>query len=864
MKSLLTGKTTLIIVLLFNCFITAQQQDTTKDLPRLREKPVQYRRGIELSENYQSYGQKYLGKNLDEEKRKLFPLVSTGVWTELNPKVPRVDYLGINFVNKDLPTGQAGTGWAVGDLGALIKSTDGGTSWTVSETNTTTPILKVRSYDGQIVIASGFGGLILRSTDGGETFTQVTSNVTGDLWGLQMINDTLGWACGNANSLIKTADGGQTWQNIETPGYTSDYWWIDFMNENYGFIAANGKVLRTTDGGTNWEIIQAGDAYPLFSIDVIDSLHIAAAGYGGTSYPAKNIYSSDGGNTWVTGGMMTTSEVNCIKYISIDTGYVVMSNIGIWKTTNRGQNWTITGGIGEYELQYIEEGRTGYNTGTGLKLWKAEGSYDVWKRMIINDNFADVFFTSEMTGYIAGGTWIGGPVYKTTDGGESWSGIPNFPINLFTTTLACLTFTDSLTGFVGGAPSRILKTTDAGVTWNLINRTGLSDTIGQIRKIFFINPTTGWAVTSRGGILKTTDGGDNWFAQLNAPLSIGFSSIYFVDSLYGWTANGNARPFKTKDGGQNWIEQLNINIGQSRDVFFIDYQNGFLLESNKLYKTTDGGVIWVQNQNLTGFSIAKLSTYKDSTIFIIGYKTYRSTDGGENWFEFTELNGVRITGLNLLNSGSGYAVGELGLIMKYYDSTYVPVELISFYSETINNKVILSWLTASEINNKGFEVEKSESDSQVWQRIGFVHGNGTTTEEHSYTFVDFTNEPGYYFYRLKQVDYDGSFEYSKIVCVIIERPSVFLLLQNYPNPFNPISTIKYDLPASLNPFKGGTLVNLVIYDILGRRVKVLVNEIQQAGRYEVQFDASNLSSGVYIYQLITEKYLSSKKMILLR
>ncbi len=288
----------LIALLLFPFLNYAQPQEQQSlnftDADSSKEKPVQYRRGIELSNNYQSYEEKYFGKNLNEEKRRLFPLQSTGVWTELNPKVPRVDYLGIQFVNKD-------TGWAVGDLGTLIKSTDGGNSWTVSETNTTTPILKVRSFDGQVVIASGFGGKILRSTDGGETFTQVTSGVTGDLWGLQMINDTLGWACGNANSLTKTTDGGLTWQRIFTPGYTSDYWWMDFMNESYGFIAANGKVLRTVDGGQNWEIIQAGDSYPLFSIDVIDSLHIAAGGYGGTGYTAKNVYSSDGGNTWING-----------------------------------------------------------------------------------------------------------------------------------------------------------------------------------------------------------------------------------------------------------------------------------------------------------------------------------------------------------------------------------------------------------------------------------------------------------------------------------------------------------------------------------------------------------------------------------
>ena len=277
----------LLALLLFLSLSYAQQLNPeylyNTDADTTKEKQVQYRRGIVLNENYISYDDKYAGKNLNEEKRRLFPLESTGVWTELNPKVPRVDYLGIQFVNKD-------SGWAVGDLGALIKSTDGGNNWTLSETNTTTPLLKVRSYNGQILIASGFNGLILRSTDDGETFTQVTSNVTGDLWGLQMLNDTLGWACGNANSLTKTTDGGQTWQRIFTPGYTADYWWIDFLNESYGLIAANGKVLRTIDGGLNWEIIQAGDSQPLFSIDVIDSLHIAAAGYGGTGYPAKNIY----------------------------------------------------------------------------------------------------------------------------------------------------------------------------------------------------------------------------------------------------------------------------------------------------------------------------------------------------------------------------------------------------------------------------------------------------------------------------------------------------------------------------------------------------------------------------------------------
>lgn len=489
----------LLSLLIFNSSLliatqaAAPTSDYTQQTDTNKTKPVQIRRGIELKEGYQSYEQFYAGKDMAEEKRSHFPLSGTGMWTELNPKVPRVDYLGIHFVNAD-------TGWAVGDLGTLIKTTDGGSSWTVSQTNTATPILKVRSYNGQIVVASGFDGLILRSTYGGETFEQVTSNVTGDLWGLQMLNDTLGWACGNANSLVKTTDGGISWQRIFTPGYTSDYWWIDFLNESYGFIAANGKVLRTTDGGENWEIIQAGDSQPLFTIDIIDSLHIAAGGYGGTGYPAKNIYSSDGGYTWINGGQTTTHEINCIKYIDTDTGYIVMSEIGIYKTTNKGQNWQFIPGIegvGEYELALLPE-MIGYSAGTNLKIFKTENGYDYWKRLIINDNFSDVFFLNEQKGFAISSYGLSNSsgLYKTEDGGINWERIAGAPDGVD------LLFLDNLKGFIAGTPFRIWKTTDSGNSWYITNLSGLTDTLGIINKIFFINTTIGWAVSDRGGILK--------------------------------------------------------------------------------------------------------------------------------------------------------------------------------------------------------------------------------------------------------------------------------------------------------------------------------------------------------------------------
>jgi len=506
-------------------FITAATQaQVVENRETDSTKYTQYRRGVELNENMQSYEDKYRGKNLDEEKRKLFPLNSgMAVWTELNPKVPRVDYLGIQFVNPD-------TGWTVGDLGAVIKTTNGGNNWEVAETNTTTPVLKINSFNGQVVIASGLSGLILRSTDGGKTFNQITSGVTGDLWGLQMINDTLGWACGNGNSLIRTIDGGLSWQIQTIPGYNSDLWWIDFQDEIYGFICGNaGQLFKTTDGGSNWQIIQTSVNTPLFSLDLIDSLHIAASGYGG-----NHVYSSDGGIIWQKTPMyqLPNEDLNCVKYLDADTGYVLTLWTGMWKTTDRGGSWQAAANTGEYEIQFFPEELVGYSAGTGLRILKAEGDFNIWRKVIINDNFSDVFFTSELKGFVLSGGY-GGKLLVTTNGGINWENVPGAPIYGG----GDLHFLDSLTGFIARSP--IYKTTDGGENWYETNLIGAN---GNVQKVFFISSTTGWAITGEE-ILKTTDSGENWFVQLEI-LSGGFTSIYFVDSLYGWASALGKRPFK--------------------------------------------------------------------------------------------------------------------------------------------------------------------------------------------------------------------------------------------------------------------------------------------------------------------------------
>lgn len=188
----------------------------------------------------------------------------------------------------------------------------------------------------------------------------------------------------------------------------------------------------------------------------------------------------------------------------------------------------------------------------------------------------------------------------------------------------------------------------------------------------------------------------------------------------------------------------------------------------------------------------------------------------------------------------------------------VPVELTAFTAEAASEGVILKWTTATELNNHGFEIEKS-SDGVEFFTIAFVPGAGTTTEATEYSYTDDVDYKGgeTFYYRLKQVDLDGRINYSSIVEVVFDVPKDFVLHQNYPNPFNPSTTIKYAVPKA-------SFVTIKIYDLTGQEVASLVNEVKEAGTYEIKFDAKNLASGVYLYRMISDNFSAVKKLNVLK
>ena len=206
-------------------------------------------------------------------------------------------------------------------------------------------------------------------------------------------------------------------------------------------------------------------------------------------------------------------------------------------------------------------------------------------------------------------------------------------------------------------------------------------------------------------------------------------------------------------------------------------------------------------------------------------------------------------------------IGQLHVFVDYID--IVPVELTSFTATVLDEAVRLNWSTATEINNQGFDVQRKSNSEGVWEKIGFVPGFGTTTEPRTYSFTDETVTTGTFSYRLKQLDYDGTFEYSDEIIVELDfNPSDYSLSQNFPNPFNPNTTVQFQVPKPSD-------VNIKIYDMLGQEIRILFAGQVASGKYTVEWDGLNdsgarMSSGNYIYTMIAGDFVETKQMILLK
>ncbi len=323
----------------------------------------------------------------------------------------------------------------------------------------------------------------------------------------------------------------------------------------------------------------------------------------------------------------------------------------------------------------------------------------------------------------------------------------------------------------------------------------------------------------------------------------------------------------TSTSGLGSLVQLEAAFGDYNNDGWLDlYTSGSASNGNKLFLNNGiTGKHWIQI-DLSGIASNKSGVGAQIDVIAGSLKMMREINTGVGYRSQNQLRAH--FGLDVNTNVDSIIVrwpsGTVDVltnvspdqIITIAEGETVPVELISFNFSVSGNNVLLSWQTATETNNLGFAIERS-GDNINYLEIGTVPGFGSSTECKSYSYTDKLVNCGTYYYRLKQIDYDGSFEYSKIIKVETELPTKFSLAQNYPNPFNPNTTIKFTLPEK-------EFVTLKIYDLLGNEVIVLLNEEKTAGNHSVKFDASNLASGTYFYKLQTGSFVGTKKMILLK
>jgi hypothetical protein len=347
--------------------------------------------------------------------------------------------------------------------------------------------------------------------------------------------------------------------------------------------------------------------------------------------------------------------------------------------------------------------------------------------------------------------------------------------------------------------------------------------------------------------------------------------IMFLSTVYIF--GQNVITFDNQGWNSNQILPSNFSIGSysfsSNEVFYTNYGYNFDVNSTSLYyvfqnpKTDKITITTLNGEPAKLISLAAYQVSETSTDSLVvegwngsNLEYTRSFLNNTSWETLT-LNYDNINKIVIRSDSAGNGgLADYNFDNFTFNSAALPVELITFKATSGENGINLEWQTATEINNKGFEIERNTNSS--WVKIGFIEGKGNSVTKNDYSFVDKNPVGDTIHYRLKQIDNNGNFKYSKEIEVTANlAPNNYSLSQNYPNPFNPSTTINYRI------VKAGKVV-LKIYDLLGKEVSTLVDENKQSGSYSVIFNASNLPSGIYIYVLRSDGFASNNKMILLK
>lgn len=719
----------------------------------------------------------------------------------------------------------------------LLKSTNGGSSW-VNYTSglpssTYFSRLKIRPNNtSQLLAALGNNGLY-RSTNGGQTWTQILSGRVDDVV-FSPSGDTA-FAVGSGIGIRRSVNGGQTFATFgsDLPSGTRTHFDLSIINPAIMYAAVYSSsqvnIYKSTNYGVNWASITptsnfqnlAGQAwYDLYCFVNPKNQNKVYVG-------TIDIFrSTDGVNfTNITngyaGGYVHVDQHYIFFHPTNENTFIVCNDGGIWRTTDNGntfsnlnQNLTLT--------QFYRIASSPFNPSRILGGTQDNGTQQTFSSLAWSAAYGgdggEVCFNPFDQNFILGETQNGG-IFRTTNGGISWSQAQTgLNVSENVAWVAPIIDHPSISGTFFTARTSVYKSTNNGASWVAISLPVNGTSAIRELAISKTNPNIMFA-SSGALIFKSSNGGVNWTNVTVGLPNRTITSVYIHPSdenivLLTFSGFGTDKVYKSTNGGSSWVSiDGPLPDAPVNDLFIYTSNPGkpntyFVATDIGVFVTDDNGITWTEIPSGIPNTVIMHLDYSDST------KMLRAATHGRGVYE------------------------------AYIDFT-IPVELTSFDASIENKVVYLYWSTASETNNSHFEVER-KLKNQDWEKIGEVGGAGTITIPQSYSYKDdfsFKSYEGKILYRLKQIDFDGSFEYSKVISVDANfTPTVFAISQNYPNPFNPNTKISYSIPGVEEK-----LVTIKVYDLIGKEVSVLVNDFKPAGNYQTEFNAAELPSGIYFY-----------------
>ncbi|MDH7514699.1 MAG: YCF48-related protein [Bacteroidota bacterium] len=748
-------------------------------------------------------------------------------WGWRNPRPQGNDLWNVSFATA------SPIGWAVGNAGIIVRTTNGGATWETQESSVYSFLRGVKAIGPTTALAAGDDGVVLSTTDGGTTWVPLTRPTTE---GINQVTSTgSGIYCVGDNGLIFFSTNGTTW-TPQASNASSNLNDICFVDQQRGWCVGAGKTIRrTTDGGATW-VAQTvfGPMADLLGVFFLDAQHGWAAGTYGTVLMTTN-----GGNTWTrSAGTGTTQDLNKVVFLDAMNGYACGENGTILRSTDGGATWSA---LASGTTNGFEGMVAGGGTTTAVVLVGLEGE-------ITRSSSAMVFGSvvtgaraalNAVAGAVVNAVWAvgdAGTIVKSSDGGWTWQ-VQNSGTQL---PLYAVCAVDALRAWACGSGGVILRTTDGGAVWTVVP----SGVTSALNGIDFPTPTVGFAVGAGGRILKSTNGGAAW-----TPVPSGtFKDLFAVDMLtdmLGTAVGADGVILRTTNGGATWVPQTSYTLDALFSVVLSADRGWVSGDAGVLLATTNAGADWDSTTTNVTVPIYRVVQTSPTDLFAVGEGglILRSSDGGWNWTPDPVHTTYAVYGAALAG-GVAFCTGEYGMVLA--NASYpTPVTLSLFSVEPLGSSAFIRWETAQEEGVVGFLVERHAG--RGWEQRAFFPARSGDGSGARYSLADPCGDRGgdTVRYRLRCVDMDGTetlFPEAEVFFSFFDGGGARLETVA-PNPVTSRSVITIFLSPGWR-----AAPSLVMYDRTGRQVLDLTHTVLTAGdgRLSIPVDMRDFpSSGTY-------------------